>query len=1121
MKVVNNFVLQGQQTIKDSKIHLDKVYNFPNNSFITDITITLQPLTDGLPIFQNINTGNTILVQSLGGSTSDYTSIPIPNGAYTIDELCAHINNSLALYNVTLDIIIKGNNFGKAKLTTNRNIQFHNAPDIIKVFKFKQFYSPGTYVSDGIIDITTGCQTLNVYSSIIKSAPQSVSHSANNLLCSFSINELTKPNTQHFTNVFIPVHQYNNFVDFILTSVETNQKVNFNAILNVYINISTIQTHIKTDTLEDAIQLDLINTTNITIPVNNPNTTINFNNDIQLPNNSYITRLSVLADAKIHNITSTQIVVIDGAQIIFNSGTWDINELMDKLNSGNAIFNLVISGKDTYKVQITDFESIDFSNAPQIKNILGIEDDQISGINIVKQYRVNDTNNKLVVSDGGSAITNVVIPNGNYSFDDYLSMIESKLRLSTPLVSVDQRSDKYIQFNFSQYIKFDRISSTLNGWFNDFNQYFDSCIEKTVDLEEEFYIPQDTTFNIELLDGSERYSGTVSKGYHKPIDILNTICSLINTTGYKWLIRDGNLIARNNDVSRVNVTWSDDIGYKVVNTSLHRFEVYYQRVCRKGVRYCDGTTNYTFNSTQSTLHLTDTITIRTTINIESEQQVFSNDYSIVAGDYSFDDIAKGIIDNVNSLYGKTLLSGSANKMLYKVDLNVSEAVIQFDDGCSGSFLNLINLPRVVTEGFIMGVFVGNGWLTGSLTIPAGTEFTFIREEEEESGVEPHVFTLTQSFTCTNGGASGLLSYIRGLIGGYYNNIGGDLAFTSFLIYGKAHCSCIRAGGSYGVFKFGRVGEGSPELLDYVTLPETFLSSEWYVFNKVNPTFTLPEGYYTQEEECSFVKSSIESMNVWDQGISTPCWNAVFQKRLQMGSNRETCFSLTSHNPLWLVYEVNNQIFNTGLYGFMNLNFIDLNEDVKIWGNILEYTGPDGVLLRFAFMSQPTTQESCVEKMNAMFASKGISWKKQETCYSIVADEPFKLGGSFFTNSLLKPIVPGNNNTSQVWTWDYYNDGVYEISGYESIVSKKVINITNSKEVAKVYCDIVKSYHSCDCLLTNLHIVDLKKNYSSSLELIPIKTSFRTISVKVRDLDDKDYSFAGTIYLNMLISSINK
>ena len=1128
MKVINNFVLQGQETITDSKIHLDKVYNFPNNSFITDITLTLQPLTDGSPIFQNINAGNTILVQSPYGSTSDYTSITIPQGAYSIDELCAQINNSLALYNVTIDIIIKGNNFGKAKLTTPRNIKFNQAPDIIKVFKFKSTYSQGTYISDGIVDITTGCQTLNVYSSIIKSAPQSVSHSANNLLCSFSIKELTKPNTQHFANVFIPVREYNNFVDFILTSVETNQKVNFNAILNVYINISTIQTQIKTSTLEDAVQLDLQNVTNITIPVTNPDTTINFNNDIGLPNNSYITRLSILADAKIHNITQTQILIIDGAQIIFNTGTWDINQLMDKLNSGNAIFNLVISGKDTYKVHITDFQSIDFSNAPQIKNILGIENDLISGINIVKQYPVNDSNNKLVVSDGGSATTNVIIPSGDYSWDNYLSTLEAKLKLSTSLISVDVK-DKYVQFNFSSYTKFVRSDSTLSGWFNDFNQYFETCDNSTVDVEEEFFIPQDTSFTVELLDGSEQnsgfaeagssYSGTVSKGYHKPIDILNTICGLINTTGYKWLIRNGNLIARNNVVPKVNVTWSHDIGYNVVNTSLHRFDIYYQRVCRQGVRYCDGTTKYTFNSTENFVHITTSITIRTTINIPSTQQVFSNDYSIAADDYAFEDLAIGIIDNVNSMYGKTLLSGSANKCLYKVELTVSEAVIQFNDNCGGSFLNFINLPQTVTEGFIMGSFLRNGWITGSITIPSGTQFTFITQDEEDEGTEPHVFTLTENYTCTSGGGdkSSFISQLRTLLEDYYENLN-----PSFLIYSKGVCSMIKPRGtSQGVVKFGRVGEGATELLDYLTLPETFLSSEWYVFNKVNPSFTLPEGYYTQEEECSFVKSSFESLPIYGTVIDSPCWNVVLSRRIQRRPTASCC-SLTLDNPLWLVCEHYTRVFNSGLYGSINLHFIDPNEDIKMGTNQLDYTGPDGTTWRGTFTAQPTTQEECVEQMNAIFASKGlaISWKKQETCYSIVADQAFKLGGSFFSNSFLTPIIPGHNNTSAVWTWNYYNDAVYEINGYEDIVSKKVINITNSKEVAKIYCDLVKSYHSCDCLLTNLHIVDLNKNYSSSLELIPIKTSFRTISVKVRDLDDKDYAFAGTIYLNLLISSIN-
>ena len=1022
MKVVNNFVLQGQQTVKDSKIHLDKVYNFPNNSFITDITLTLQPLTDGSPIFQNINPGNTILVQSFASSTSDYTSIVIPQGAYSIDQLCAQINHQLAQYNVTIDIIIKGANFGKAKLTTSGNILFHNAPDIIKVFKFKSTYPQGTFISDGIVDITTGCQTLNVYSSIIKSAPQTVSHSANNLLCSFSIKELTKPNTQHFNNVFIPVHNYNNFVDFILTTVDTNQKVNFNAILNVYINIATIQPQINKYTLEDAIQLDLINTTNITIPVNNPDTTINFNNDIQLPNNSYITRLSLLADAKIHNITSTQILLVDGAQIIFNQGTWDINQLMDKLNTGNAIFNLVISGKDTYKVHITDFQSIDFSNAPQIKNILGIDQDHLDGVQMIKRYPVNDTNNKLVVSDGGSAHTSVVIPNGNYTFDEYLSMLEDKLRLATPLVSLDV-TDKYVQFNFQQPIKFVRSESTLNGWFNDINHFFETC------------------------DGKTTANG-----------------------------------------------------------------MYYQRICRQGVRYCDGTTKYTFNSTQSKVNLQTSASIRTTINIPSTQQVFSNDYSIAAGEHSFVSIAQGIIDNVNTMYGKTMLSGTASKSLYKVDLLIPGAEIQFSDTNHGFFLDFINLPRIVNasnDSFIMGAFVGNGWFTGSITVPEGTQFTFITKEEEESGVEPHVFTTPTDYTGT---IYDILYNVRNTLNTYYN------VTNVFLLY--RYSVGVSLYQSYAVGKFGRGGNG-PQLLDYFTIPESFIATQYInVYTKVNPTITLPEGYYTPEEECSFVKSRIESLPVWGQAINGATWSVLLPRRIQRICS-DTCCSLTSINPLWLVNESSGQVFNTGLYSNVNLQFMNPNTDIKMNVNQLDYTGSDGTTWRSGFVSQPTTQEDAIEQMNTMFANKGlaISWKKQETCYSIVADKPFKLGGSFFSNNLLKPIKPGHNNTSAVWTWNYYNDAVYEINGYEDVVSKKVINITNSKEVAKVYCDLVKSYHSCDCLLTNLHIVDLNKNYSSSLELIPIKTSFRTISVKIRDLDDKDYSFAGTIYLNMLISSV--
>ena len=425
----------------------------------------------------------------------------------------------------------------------------------------------------------------------------------------------------------------------------------------------------------------------------------------------------------------------------------------------------------------------------------------------------------------------------------------------------------------------------------------------------------------------------------------------------------------------------------------------------------------------------------------------------------------------------------------------------------GSFLNFINLPQTVTEGFIMGSFLRNGWITGSITIPKGTQFTFITQDEEEAGTEPHVFTTSVDYTDS---IYNIMANVRTILNTYYN------VTNVFLLYRQPICVYLKQADVVG--KFGRSSEGT-QLLDYFTIPESFITnSNTYVYTKVNPSFTLPEGYYTQEEECSFVKSSVESLNAWGLVIRGPCWHYLFPRRIHRTSSA-TCCSLTSDNPLWLVSDLTGEVFSTGLYTGLNLHFIDPNEDIKMGTNQLDYTGPDGTTWRGTFTAQPTTQEECVEQMNAIFASKGlaISWKKQETCYSIVADQAFKLGGSFFSNTFLTPITPGHNNTSAVWTWNYYNDAVYEINGYEDIVSKKVINITNSKEVAKIYCDLVKSYHSCDCLLTNLHIVDLNKNYSSSLELIPIKTSFRTISVKVRDLDDKDYAFAGTIYLNLLIS----
>lgn len=452
-------------------------------------------------------------------------------------------------------------------------------------------------------------------------------------------------------------------------------------------------------------------------------------------------------------------------------------------------------------------------------------------------------------------------------------MLEAKLRLVTPLVSVDV-TDKYVQFNFQQPVKFVRSESTLDGWFNDINHFFETC------------------------DGKTTANG-----------------------------------------------------------------MYYQRICRQGVRYCDGTTKYTFNNTQFKVNLVGIVNIRTTINIPSTQQVFSNDYSIASGDYSFVSIAQGIIDNVNTLYGQTMLSGTAKNNLYKVNLLFPEATIQFDDNCDGSFLDFINLPRIVNasnDSFIMGAFVGNGWFTGLITVPEGTKFTIIRQDEAESGVEPHVLSTPNNIVFNNASALGT---IRVIITNYYTSIG--YPGGPFLLYRKAHCTNIKANYGFSNLKFGSSGSDS-ELVDYLTLPEGHISNtNHYVFNKVNPTITLPEGYYTPEEECSFVKSRIESLPVWGQVINGATWSILFPTRIQRSCS-ETCCSLTSINPLWLVNESSGQVFNTGLYTNVNLQFMNSYDLVLTESNNEIIVKKDDENYTLTLTPQPTTQQKVIEAINCFF-----------------------------------------------------------------------------------------------------------------------------------------------------------
>ena len=137
MKILNNYVVECNGVLNNSQIVDDKTYEFPVNSFITDITVSIEPTSD-LPIFYNVEQTNCIQVRD---AYSHYQAIYIPRGAYDLDELTALLNDKLLEYDVSIDIITSGENFGKAKITLQLDgllpdIKLEAAPDIMRIYQF-------------------------------------------------------------------------------------------------------------------------------------------------------------------------------------------------------------------------------------------------------------------------------------------------------------------------------------------------------------------------------------------------------------------------------------------------------------------------------------------------------------------------------------------------------------------------------------------------------------------------------------------------------------------------------------------------------------------------------------------------------------------------------------------------------------------------------------------------------------------------------------------------------------------------------------------------------------------------------------------------------------------------
>ena len=212
----------------------------------------------------------------------------------------------------------------------------------------------------------------------------------------------------------------------------------------------------------------------------------------------YISSVSLYTDVVLHNVPTDQVVVINGGRrdesvISIPRGAYDIEAIIVMLNASDALFELVYSGENAFHVTVTNFYTIDFTNAPELQSILGFESSAlIKGLDNPRRYFLSASCNQVVVTNGTTSYV-LSMPTGYYTFSEFIEAVGVEMVKVLPLVSVTISED-HASFNITKNSVppwyFDRVSfdTTIDGfgwtpWFKLSPSVQNLCIERPVETQ--------------------------------------------------------------------------------------------------------------------------------------------------------------------------------------------------------------------------------------------------------------------------------------------------------------------------------------------------------------------------------------------------------------------------------------------------------------------------------------------------------------------------------------------------------------------------------------------------------------------------------------------------------------
>ena len=208
---------------------------------------------------------------------------------------------------------------------------------------------------------------IRVYSSLVRSSDLKIANQNNNLLTTIIIDDPEAKYLRTVEDICIPIITRLDRLMFVFRDLEGNI-IHLNGEFELQLTIEDVYDQVPSSILpmSQFSRIEVFgNTTKKEVKLDNP---LSFDQ-------CYISSVSLYTDFVLHNMPTDQVVVIDAGntslEVTIFRGAYDIETIIAMLNTSDAVFELVYSGENAYRVTVNHFYTIDLRNAPEIQSILG------------------------------------------------------------------------------------------------------------------------------------------------------------------------------------------------------------------------------------------------------------------------------------------------------------------------------------------------------------------------------------------------------------------------------------------------------------------------------------------------------------------------------------------------------------------------------------------------------------------------------------------------------------------------------------------------------------------------------------------------------------------------------